>query len=151
MQQLELPLNGTPAAAVERNTPVTPDALANLKGLVEQLEKHRPFIEKALSYTGKTHTFNDIVDMIMKGSLVFIPIGDSFIIVETIHYPQCKHLHIFLGGGEKHEILDFQPKLIEIARNIGCSALTMSGRDGWQPYVDKLGWKRSHTSVILEI
>lgn len=120
-----------------------PSALENLQNLVRGLDENKGRIEKALRYSHGTHTFDDVVLMVLHGRLLFIPLENSFLILEVMEYPQIKTLHVFLAGGNLREILDTQDMLFDIARQNGCTALSMTGRQGWKKPLGTLGWRET--------
>lgn len=135
----------------ERNTPVTPDAAQQLIDLGCQLSSRKHHVEAALAYAEGTHTFDDVVHMVLAGRLHWIPLPDSFMIMEIVTYPRQKHLHGFLAGGKLEEITACQDQLVELARSLGCCAITLSGRRGWVKALKPLGWTESHTTVCFPV
>lgn len=146
-QQLDLDLGYSPV------TPAQPSKLSQLRNLVEQLERQRVSICAALDCAGGTHTFDDVVDAIVGGRLLFMPLDESFYILEVLVFPQTKHLHIFLGGGDLNELVGQHDKIIEIAKFNGCSAVTIAGRSGWVKPLLKhnKGWRHNCTNLILGV
>lgn len=49
-------------------------------------------------------------------------------------------LHVWLGGGDLHELLSFTPGVAAYARTWGCSELTLQGRKGWARALRHLGF-----------
>ena len=115
-----------------------------------EIDRCKPWIEAALSYSGGTHTFNDIVDGLSRGVLQLWPTPRGCIVTEIVVYPQKKVLNIFLGGGELDQILDMHNDVIEWAKAQGCVALSMSGRPGWKKPLGKHGWQSQHVSYVKE-
>tara|TARA_R110000744_G_C19370668_1_gene562497 strand:+ start:3446 stop:3805 length:360 start_codon:yes stop_codon:yes gene_type:complete len=108
-------------------------------------------VEAALAYSEGTHTFDDIVLMVLNGRLRFMPLANSFLMTEVTVYPQTNHLNVFLAGGDLDEIRAQQAALEEMAVLAGCSAITLSGRRGWIMALKQLGWKESHTTAFYTI
>ena len=119
--------------------------------ILDQMENRRDLIEAALEYADGTHTYDDIVGMVMVGRLWWYSLPNSFMIMEINTFPRQKHLHGFLAGGDLHEIRSMQPQLIETARLAGCSAITLSGRRGWVKALQDLGWKESCATISLHV
>lgn len=119
--------------------------------LANSLLERRRHIEAALEYADGTHTFDDVVDMVMTGRLFWHPLPNSFMVMEIIDYPRAKHLHVFLAGGDLDEIRATQPDLVDMAKANGCSAVSLGGRRGWVKALATQGWKESHTAVVLHI
>ena len=127
------------------------DAITYLRGLADALEKWKDQINDALQYAEGTHTFDDVAAMIMNGRLVFIPMEDAFYVVEVVEYPRKKVLNIFLAGGELRTVLTSVKEIEHVAKNAGCSAVTLSGRRGWEKYAKECGWRYSHTTLVCDV
>lgn len=115
-----------------------------------EIDRCKPWIEAALEYSGGTHTFNDIVNGLIKGVLQLWPAPRGCIVTEIVVYPQKKILNVFLGGGELDQILDMHNDVIQWAKAQGCVALSMSGRPGWKKSLEKHGWNQQHVSYVKE-
>lgn len=122
-----------------------------LRDLANQLEKWYDHIVDAMQYAEGTHTFDDIATMILQGQLVFITLDEGFYIVEVIQYPRKKVLNIFLAGGDLKVLLEKRHDLETVARNAGCSGITLSGRRGWEKYAKECGWRYSHTTLACDV
>lgn len=133
------------------NTPVTADAATQLKQLAESLLERRRHIEAALAYAEGTHTFDDIVCMVVTGRLMWWPLPNGFMATEVVEYPRAKHMNAFLAGGDLDEIRAMQDQLVAVAKLAGCTAITISGRRGWVKALTSLGWQESHTSIVFNI
>ena len=94
------------------------------------LEGARPHIEAALSYSGGTHTFEDVVAGVSAGRLQFWPGPNSAVITEIQEYPQKRTLHFFLAGGNLAELEVMLPMISEWGREQGCTAMSLTGRRG---------------------
>ena len=136
----------------QSNSPVTPPDAANATiALMQSMLERRLYIENALSYTEGTHTFDDLVYMVLQCRLLWWPLPSSFMLTEVVTYPRVRHLNVFLAGGNLDEIRATQDQLIMVAKVQGCSALSLSGRRGWVKALAKQGWKESHTAMLLPI
>lgn len=135
----------------QSSTPVTPDAAQAVIDLLTEVQMRRPQIERALAHAQGTHTFNDIVWMVMQGRVRWWCLPNSFLLTEVIEYPQQKHFHVFLAGGNLNEIKGTQPFLVDAARLAGCSAITLTGRRGWIKALLDLGWNEKATTVAFPI
>ena len=116
----------------------------------EELERCRTWIEAALSYSGGTHDFADVVDGLQRGLMQLWPTPKGCIVTEIVVYPKKKVLNVFLGGGELEQILDMHNDVITWAKAQGCSALSMSGRFGWKKPLKAHGWEVQHASYVKE-
>ena len=116
----------------------------------KDLARCKPWIEAALSYSGGTHGFDDVVAGLQKGTLQLWPTPRGCIVSEIVVYPKLKQLNIFLGGGELDQILEMHEDVIAWAKAQGCSALTMTGRFGWKKPLKAYGWQPLHASYVKE-
>jgi hypothetical protein len=98
----------------------------------EHLERLRHHVEAALEYSGGTHNFEDITQMVEKQQLQLWPAKDSVVLTEIIVYPRLKNLHYFLAGGDLDELSRMRPLIESWGKSLGCTRVTLAGRRGWQ-------------------
>lgn len=125
--------------------------LDRLEQLVEDLRTHEGNIKAAIAYTNGTHTFDDIVAMIMTGRVDYFPYQTAFVIMERITYPQFSIYHCFLAGGDLQGVLDSIPPMKQEARRRDCRYLSMAGRKGWTKVLADDGWKHIATTMYTEV
>lgn len=97
----------------------------------EQLERLRHHVEAALEYSGGTHDFEDVVQMVEDHRLQLWPAKDSVVLTEIIDYPRLKNLHYFLAGGDLDELSKMRPLIESWGKSVGCTRVTLAGRRGW--------------------
>ena len=97
----------------------------------EHLERLRQQVEAALEYSGGTHNFDDIAEMVENHRLQLWPAKDSVVLTEIIVYPRLKNLHYFLAGGDLDELSRMRPLIESWGKSIGCTRVTLAGRRGW--------------------
>ena len=97
----------------------------------EHLERLRQHVEAALEYSGGTHNFEDIIEMVDKQQLQLWPAKDSVVLTEIIVYPRLKNLHYFLAGGDLDELSRMRPLIESWGKSLGCTRVTLAGRRGW--------------------
>jgi hypothetical protein len=97
----------------------------------EHLERLRHHVEAALEYSGGTHDFEDVVQMVEDHRLQLWPAKDSVVLTEIIDYPRLKNLHYFLAGGDLDELSKMRPLIESWGNTIGCTRVTLAGRRGW--------------------
>lgn len=117
----------------------------------DELLRCRGWIEAALEYSGGTHTFKDVVDGIASGRMQLWPARNSCVVTEIVVYPQKKVLNVFLGGGELEELAGMHGDVIKWARAQGCTAVSISGRKGWERAFRRYGWQPLHVTLTKEI
>jgi len=124
--------------------------LARIEQLILHLFDDKNLIVDALKTSGGTHTFDDVAMMILRGQLLYWHLENSCIVGEVVTYPQRKALHFFLAAGDLNEITAMQPQMIETAKSLGCSSLSIAGRPGWKKPLGDLGWKLHSTTLWLD-
>ena len=97
----------------------------------EQLERLRHHVEAALEYSGGTHNFDDVAEMVEQNRLQLWPAKDSVVLTEIVVYPRLKNLHYFLAGGDLDELSRMRPLIESWGKSIGCTRVTLEGRRGW--------------------
>jgi hypothetical protein len=97
----------------------------------EHLERLRHHVEAALEYSGGTHNFEDITQMVEDHRLQLWPAKDSVVLTEIIVYPRLKNLHYFLAGGDLDELSRMRPLIESWGKSLGCTRVTLAGRKGW--------------------
>lgn len=119
--------------------------------LVDELYRCRPWIEAALERADGTHTLNDVIENIFKGSMQFWPAPKGCAITEIIQYPRKKVLHVFLAGGEMEQIVDMDGSAVQFARANGCSGMSIAGRKGWARVLKEKGYQETFTVLTKDI
>lgn len=119
--------------------------------IFDALARYRVPIERALAYSGGTHTFDDVAAGVFAGRFLLWPAGSSVVVTEWHTFPQKRVLHVFLAGGEMAEVLSIETRLTEFARQHGATALTLSGRPGWVRALRDRGWEQHLVQVKKEI
>lgn len=118
--------------------------------LFEELDRCRQYIEPALSYSGGTHDWYDIVHGVMGGTLQLWPAPNGALVTEVLTYPRKRVVNVFLGGGDMGELTAMHEKIIEWAKGQGCTAARLSGRDGWRRAFAPLGWTPLYQTLEKE-
>jgi hypothetical protein len=98
---------------------------------LDHLERLRQHVEAALEYSGGTHDFDDIVEMVKKDQLQVWPATQSIVLTEIIVYPRLKNLHYFLAGGDLDELSRMRPMIESWGKSLGCTRVSLAGRRGW--------------------
>lgn len=108
----------------------------------ERLWEHcAPILEPA---TGSRYEIDWVKKRILAGYAVLVPLGqESACVLEVRTYPARKVLHIWLAGGRLDELMDYLEHADNYARDMGCSAIEVEGRQGWSRvledyYVDRV-------------
>lgn len=105
------------------------------------IERYREMIDSALAYSGGTHTFEDVQELVATGKAQLWPGNASVGVTEIVAFPRKKTLNCWLAAGDLDELLVMMQYAKEWGAAQGCDAMTMSGRMGWQRVLNKHGWK----------
>ncbi len=125
--------------------------LAQLDTLVASLHKWREKIEEGLVHGHHAHTFDAVVNMILANRLYFFAYDNAFCIMEKVEYPNYSVFHCFLAGGEMEAVFDIQGPMADLAKAMGCSYLSVSGRKGWERKLAERGWTFTCVTMYLDI
>lgn len=128
------------------DTPQLP-LTAQIRQVLDDMDRLRVHIEAALDYADGTHNFDDIVGMVMRGQLRLWALPNSVMLTEVVDFPRERHYHMFLGGGDLSEILAMHPQVEKAAREANCVKLSVTGRRGWVKALIPHGWDEKHTTV----
>jgi len=135
----------------ENNHPHDGDAFAKLTTLIAQLEIWRPKIEQALVHARHTHTFDDIVGMILSNRVIFFSYNDCFLVMEKIVYPRFSTFHCFLAGGAMEAIISHQEEMAQLGAKLDCKYLSIAGRKGWLRKLEQRGWRHVSSAMFMPI
>jgi len=111
---------------------ISPILLSDSDRLGGQWERCHKWISDALQYAGGTHTIDDVFCAVANGKAQFHPLEKSAIITEVVDYPQRSVCRIWLAGGELDELMQAEKSIAVWAKSIGCDAMEINGRFGWQ-------------------
>lgn len=118
----------------------------------EEFERLSPQIERALAWSGGTHTLEDVRDAIIakKAQLWW---GKSSVVVTEIEVtPRKKILRFWLAGGVIEEIELMYKLISEWGRDLGCDSALIVGRKGWErTFLKQDGWRATHTVFEKEL
>jgi hypothetical protein len=118
---------------------------------LEAMLPYRKMLQEALSYSGNSHTFQDVVDLVEKNVMQFWPMERSCLVTELVNYPKFKNLHIFLAGGDLEEIKSIDSTLELVCREVGAKYISLSGRRGWIKALADLDYELSHVTLAKEV
>jgi hypothetical protein len=119
---------------------------------LEQLERLRHHVEAALEYSGGTHYFDDVIEMVKQNKLQVWPAVNSVVLTEIIVYPRLKNLHYFLAGGDLDELSRMRPMIESWGQSIGCTRVSLAGRRGWaKTFLKDEGYSPQWTVLAKEL
>lgn len=108
----------------------------------------RGWLQPALDLAA-THDIEDIERGVLDGRFQLWIGPDGAAITEILVYPKKKVLHVFLAGGSKEQIIDFQASAMAWGQAHGCSEMNISGRKGWLRALSGHGWKEAGAMMRL--
>jgi hypothetical protein len=119
---------------------------------LEHLERLRQHVEAALEYSGGTHHFEDVLDMVKDSRLQVWPATESIVLTEIIVYPRLKNLHYFLAGGDLDELSRMRPIIESWGKSVGCTRVTLAGRRGWsKTFLQDEGYRPQWSVLAKEL
>ena len=127
------------------------NSIDNIKGVLYQLERWQSTIEIALDHGRHTHTFDDIVGMVMANRILFFSFDECFFITEKIVYPQYSVFHCFLAGGSLEALLAQKSYMLHVAKQLECKYLSLAGRKGWMRFLESKGWMHTCSTMYYPI
>ena len=125
------------------------DIFTETEKMIAALRNFRLDIEKALEYSGGSHSFEHVAAMCITGQADLYVLPNSVIIMELHTYPNHKVYHAFIAAGDLDEIVEAQSTtLIREAQLRGAKYLTLAGRTGWTKTLKTEGW--THTLCLMQ-
>lgn len=119
---------------------------------VSEWARCRPWISAALAYTGGTHTIEDVLALIESGRALLLAGERSAMVCEVATFPRMKSFHVWLAGGDLDELRNAaDTQLVELARQCGCSQISITGRRGWVRALRDQGYVEKFTTVVKEL
>lgn len=93
-------------------------------------------LQPALDRSSDGATMDDVQAEIASGRAI-LTLGQRSAVVT-----QPDVLNVWLVGGDMTEIRDMEPHVCEMARQMGCKALTaVNARPGWARAMKEMGWR----------
>lgn len=119
--------------------------------MIERLEHWRENILEGLERGGGGYTFDDVLERCVNGVFRVYFWDDAYMIIQLAEYPQCRHYHVFLAGGNMETLIAAVPQLKRDAKDAGCQRLALNGRIGWwRVYKDRLPVK-PYLTLTMEL
>jgi len=135
--------------------PLTAGKNNNLAGdvvkLMNDMLAWQPQIEKAMAHLDHPYTFNDVVASVLRQERHFYDFEDCCVIMQYEQYPQYSNYHCFIACGKMQAIKDAEPHINEVAKQLGCKHMSISGRIGWPRALKSDGWKHVISVLYKEV
>lgn len=112
----------------------------------------RPWIEAALARGPGLETIDDVERYLSEGSYQLLASPNSAVVIELSQYARRKVLTVIHGGGDLEELEDVvEPALCSIARVNGCTAVMLTGRQGWIREGRKKGYDLAFVVMMKDL
>lgn len=125
-----------------------PSRIASLDDLAREWFRVRPLVLAALAEGQGEYQARDVFDGVAKGLIQLWAGERSMVITQVSRYPRYRALQAIYGAGDLEEIKAGLPTLLAFAKEQGCVAVLVFGRDGW---ARALGGKKVSTITRLEV
>lgn len=129
--------------------------VGNLAGdviaLMRDLLNWQEHIERGLRDTDGMFSFNDVVAMVLRQEVTFYNFDDAIVLCQLETFPGYKAYHCFLACGDFEKIIEMEPQLMAIAKELGCEKFSLAGRKGWERKLKQHGWKPVLTVMHKEL
>lgn len=108
-----------------------------MEWLREEFDRCWPWLEGSLEAYGKTHTKEQLWEVILYRKAFFWPGESCAILANIITYPACPpRLNLWLMGGNLKEIVKMVPAVEAFGKQKGCDRVIACGRRGWLRVLD---------------
>lgn len=120
--------------------------------LYEEVLRCRPWIEAALERSAKSHSFEDVLRVIMQNDAHLWATENGCCVTCITAYPLSKVLQIWLLGGDFDEVYNEHNAQVEQwAKSHDCDHILVNGRKGWARRLKDLGYEYTAAILIKEI
>lgn len=117
--------------------PLAPGVLSLV---LAEFDRCWPWLESALRHGGNRHTRESVWAGLVCGRYQFWPFPRSAGVTHVDQYPSGSVLQLWLVGGELDDVLAHEPEIAAWAQSVGCVALQLVGRRGWERVLKPLGY-----------
>ena len=129
----------------------TTNLAGDVIALMQDLLSWQDHIESAMRRVNYMYSFNDIVASIMRQERQFYQFEGCCVIMQLDTTPNWKSYHCFLACGSTEAILAAEPQITDVAKQLGCKYLSLSGRVGWPKRLRGTGWKHLISVMYKEV
>lgn len=113
------------------------------------LKRWQPMIEKIMRRAKSLHTFDAVVQSIVRGERFLLHTDRAFIIVQPDQRPLGLNLYVYAAGGDdKQALLALARQLEDVARSVGAKQLTALGRKGFEAWPE--AWKSTGQTYFVK-
>lgn len=122
-----------------------------LRTLLDQLDRWEPHVNKALASAHYSHTFDDVVRMVLLNQAHYYELDNCCIFMIVDVYPQHSVYHCFIACGDMQGIIDAEPLIRANAEALGCAYMSISGRIGWPRVLHQHGWEHKLSTLYKKV
>lgn len=117
-----------------------------------ELHRCRPWIEAALNNSARSHTFDNVVELVLKGDAHLWSSANGCMVTLFVEYPLSRTCHIWLLGGDFEQVYtDHAEALDKWAKENRCDQIVVNGRKGWERKLKDRGYDFKAVILIKEI
>ena len=100
-----------------------------------------------------THTMESLQKKLNDNSAKLFNNNSALIITQLLQYPLARVTHIWMGAGDLNGIKSLLPEVENYAKEMDCSRLEFSGREGWKRWTEDndLGWTMKSIMMKKEL
>lgn len=107
---------------------------------------YRQELDSLLEEQGGLYLYEDIVQHILDGRMQSFATENTWLVTQVHTFPRRTVIDIVFAVGTMEDFSELEVKLEEFRKNIGASAVSLTGRKGW---VGKLpGWNFHSVNLI---
>ena len=115
----------------------------------DEFDRSWPWLEAAMERYGKTHTKEQVWELIEGRKRFFWHDTDCAQVGVIWTYPSgLKICHSWLAGGDLEQIKNWVPRLEEHGRRNDCESVVIDGRRGW---AKALGYHEKSARIIKKL
>ena len=103
-----------------------------------------PEIEEALARGHGTHNVADMIARIESGNCELWVEGEGLLVTKIEEWPRMRVMRFWLAAGKLADVMALEPRVIERAREAGCTGMVIDGRKGWGKVLSE-GWSEDDT------
>lgn len=108
-------------------------------------------IEAALEYCSGKYDLANIQYKLSRHEAQAWETEHSAVVTWLEDYPCQRVLTLAFAGGDKDELKGLIPEIRRFAKDIGCQALEVHGRAGWERVLKEEGFKKVSTVLRCEL
>lgn len=123
---------------------------AHASPLLAQWSRYRDQFAEAMA--GGPYRIDDLDEEVLSGKVYFWPGREAAVVARRVVYPSGEAtLETLWAVGDITEVLSLEPGMAATARLLGCSAIHVEGRKGWERILKAHGYEPWSVTVRKEL